>query len=251
MVWRCRKRLQEGRGSSHSPNAGGPKSKRTPETIRAVASKIRRNPARSMNKMAKVHNLSRGTMQTIVKSDLGHHPYKMRRRQLLSEATRTKRLQRSKLLKAWHAANPDVVVIYSDEKVFPVTKALNHQNDRVLSKDSSTIDSSIRDVYRVQGPASIMTWAAVASNGQKSPIFSILDGVKINQHTYLDFLENQVKPWVEKTFPGTPVCFTQDGAPAHTARIVQEWCKNNFDHFWTKEMWPPSSPDLNPLDFAM
>ena len=31
--------------------------------------------------------------------------------------------------------------------------------------------------------------------------------------------------------------------------MTQDWCRANFPHFWEKEVWPPSSPDLNPLDF--
>ena len=31
--------------------------------------------------------------------------------------------------------------------------------------------------------------------------------------------------------------------------MTQDWCRANFSHFWEKEVWPPSSPDLNPLDF--
>ena len=31
--------------------------------------------------------------------------------------------------------------------------------------------------------------------------------------------------------------------------MTQDWCRANFPHFWEKEVWPPSSPDLNPLNF--
>ena len=45
--------------------------------------------------------------------------------------------------------------------------------------------------------------------------------------------------------------FQQDGAPAHTARSTQEWLKNETPGFLSKEEWPPSSPDLNPMDFSI
>ena len=47
------------------------------------------------------------------------------------------------------------------------------------------------------------------------------------------------------------VTLQQDGATAHTAKMVQAWCKDNFKSFWSKELWPPSSPDLNPMDFGI
>lgn len=42
--------------------------------------------------------------------------------------------------------------------------------------------------------------------------------------------------------------FQQDGAPSHTALLTQNWPKNNIQHFWAKEEWPPNSPDLNPIE---
>ena len=42
-----------------------------------------------------------------------------------------------------------------------------------------------------------------------------------------------------------------DGATAHTAKMVQAWCKDNFKSLWSKELWPPSSPDLNLMDFGI
>ncbi len=44
-------------------------------------------------------------------------------------------------------------------------------------------------------------------------------------------------------------CFQQD--PAHTSLLVKNWCSDNLDMLWSKEMWPPSSPNLNPLDYYM
>ena len=32
---------------------------------------------------------------------------------------------------------------------------------------------------------------------------------------------------------------------------TQSWCRENFLLFWDKETWPPSSPNLNPLDFSI
>ena len=42
--------------------------------------------------------------------------------------------------------------------------------------------------------------------------------------------------------------FQQDGAPAHTARVTQDWLTANC-HFINKNESPPNSPDLNPLDY--
>jgi hypothetical protein len=48
---------------------------------------------------------------------------------------------------------------------------------------------------------------------------------------------------------GRPNVFQQDGAPAHNSKRTQDWCRVNLPEFWWKELWLPSSPDCNPLDY--
>lgn len=250
-IWRTTKVFKKTGKTTRQPGQGRKQTVRTPKLIKAVSAKIRRNPGRSMRNMAKEYNVSRRSMQRVVREDLRMVPYKHQKKQLLSEATKAKRKERSQKLLQWYAENPDVVVIFSDEKLFETSKKFNHQNDRILARNASEIPQGVRKVYRTQKPVSIMVWGAVASNGKKSPLFRIPDGVKINKTVYLDFLKTMVIPWIKEEFTDVSICFQQDGAPAHTANEVQQWCEANFEHFWPKSFWPPSSPDCNPLDFAM
>ena len=64
-------------------------------------------------------------------------------------------------------------------------------------------------------------------------------------------LKNRVLPWINSLPGNQAVTLQQDGATAHTAKMVQACCKDNFKSFWSKELWPPSSPDLNPMDFGI
>ena len=250
-IYDIKKRLESGEGTERRSKTPKRKPVRTPQLIKKVREKIRRNPRRSINKLAADYNVNRRTMQKIIRQDLRYKPLKLQYRHLLSAATKKKRHERSRKLLQWHVAPPDVIVIYSDEKLCQVSKKFNKQNDRVIGKSFESVSPADKFAYKTQKPDSIMIWAAVASNGEKSPIFRIPDGVKINQHVYLDFLKNEVKPWIDSTFGNQPICFTQDSAPAHGANLVQNWCKENFQHFWDKTFWPPSSPDANPMDFAM
>jgi len=43
--------------------------------------------------------------------------------------------------------------------------------------------------------------------------------------------------------------FQQDGAPAHTAKLAQNWIATNCSDFIEKDEWPPDSPDPKPLDY--
>ena len=60
---------------------------------------------------------------------------------------------------------------------------------------------------------------------------------------------NTVEPWIETVTRGLDHVFQKDSSPAHTGKRTQEWCQQNLNMVWTKGMWPPSSPDLNPMDY--
>jgi len=45
--------------------------------------------------------------------------------------------------------------------------------------------------------------------------------------------------------------FQQDGAPAHRNRETVELLKEVTPDFIQPSLWPPNSPDLNPVDYAI
>ena len=60
-----------------------------------------------------------------------------------------------------------------------------------------------------------------------------------------------MQPWMDKIAAGRPYVFQQDSAPAHKAKTTQAWLFNNDSHHWSPDLWPPSSPDCNPLDYFL
>ena len=62
-------------------------------------------------------------------------------------------------------------------------------------------------------------------------------------------MKDVVKPWMENIARERRYVFQQDGAPAHTSNVTQAWLRENLPEFWEKEVWPPCSPDCNPLDY--
>uniref|UniRef100_A0A0L8H621 Transposase Tc1-like domain-containing protein n=1 Tax=Octopus bimaculoides TaxID=37653 RepID=A0A0L8H621_OCTBM len=86
-----------------------------------LGKKIRRNPRRSMRRMAKKAQTSPRTMRRICKSDLKLSPYKLQKRQLLSTPTNEKRLSRSRLLLNRIKDGTLRNIIFSDEKLFSST----------------------------------------------------------------------------------------------------------------------------------
>jgi len=50
---------------------------------------------------------------------------------------------------------------------------------------------------------------------------------------------------------GDHFIFQQDSAPAHRARDTIELLRRTTPDFIAPDMWPPNSPDLNPVDYAI
>ena len=44
--------------------------------------------------------------------------------------------------------------------------------------------------------------------------------------------------------------YLQDSDPKHTAKLTQDWLRDNVPEYITREQWPPRSPDLNPIENA-
>ena len=163
-----------------------------------------------------------------------------------------KRLERSKVLLNELKRGTTGETVWSDEKIFTVEQAHNRRNDRVISKNYADIPYEKKIVYRTMKPASLMIWAAL-SKTWRSPLLFVEEKIKINAKMYIDkILTPMLKSATKDHFgDGTLWTFQQDGATAHTANVAQNWCRDNLPRFWSKEMWPPCSPDLNPMDFSI
>ncbi|QQP37208.1 Transposable element tcb2 transposase [Caligus rogercresseyi] len=179
---------------------------------------IDKDPGRSMRGIARELSVSDFLVRKIVKQDIRYKSYSLR-----EEAERAAAL----LNKFKHPPDKDMLIFYSDEKNFNQDQKVNKKNNRWLCSDPSEVPI----VMATKFPATVM--------GDVMPPHVFEAGLRVNSKVYLDVLKNIVKPWMDQ----------QDGAPAHTAKKVQDWCEDNFPHFWGKEVWPPRSPDLNPLDF--
>ena len=67
-----------------------------------------------------------------------------------------------------------------------------------------------------------MVWARVTSTGVKPFLIFIEDGVKINQHIYLNVLKVEDVLWVSEVIASAEITLQQNGATSHTAIMIQE-----------------------------
>lgn len=71
----------------------------------------------------------------------------------------------------------------------------------------------------------------------------------MNSDGYMELLNTVVKPWITRIANGGPYVWQQDSAPCHTSGKSQKWLSENFYDFTSPNVWPPNSPDLNPMNY--
>ena len=152
-------------------------------------------------------------------------------------------------------------IIWSDEAQFKLNGMINRWNG-VFWSDTNN-HHTIEQELNAPG---LMVWLGFSSRGLVGPHFFegkrvlfkfcvriILCSGNVNQHTYLQMLNELVWPYCQPL--GTDVWFEQDGCPAHYANVVRNWLNEHFADRWFGRRgpieWPARSPDLSPLDFAV
>lgn len=247
------KKLKETGSRHRRPGSGRPKSTRTEQNTEAVAALLLSQPGHpgtslSERETAKTVGISRSSVQRIAKNDLNLRVYKRVTVQELSDVTKRKRLMRAKqLLRRFRG--PDVRrICFTDEKIFTVATPRNSQNDRVhsiaLKKHNVPRANLLREKKRSR--ASVMVSLGAMTEHKTSAIF-VPAGVKINA---VHYQERILTPMLDELRQREPAfVFQQDGAPSHTARSTIQFLTDHECEFIEPNMWPPCSPDLNPLDY--
>jgi hypothetical protein len=208
---------------------------------------ISRDPGRSMRSLALELDVSRTTVRKIVLEDLRYKSYAMRRGHFMSAATKARRLDKAKrlLTKIKHPIVPNPLIFFSDEKNFTQDQKVNRKNNRWLCFDPTEVPK----VMSTKFPATVMVLGVVSNEGDVMPPHIFPKGLRVDTGEYLNVMETVVKPWMDQIAGNRHYIFQQDGAPAHNSKKTQNWLKKNLPEMWEKEVWPPSSPDCNPMDY--
>ena len=124
--------------------------------------------------------------------------------------------------------------MWSDEKLFVVDHVPNLQNRRVLVPKA---DVNVQAVMRSKHPASVMVFGLLASDGKAMPPLFIPKGVKMTGSWYRDNVLTAIEDWCLATYGPrwrAKVTLMQDGAPCHTAQVVQRYLATNWgeESFW-------------------
>jgi hypothetical protein len=86
----------------------------------------------------------------------------------------------------------------------------------------------------------------------KTSIVFVDPGAKINSEYYCNrVLDTGLIPDIRAKCRLHNWTLQQDGAPSHTARHTLDYLRRENIDFIEPEMWPPNSPDINPVDYAI
>src|SRR5215469_13237188 len=96
-------------------------------------------------------------------------------------------------------------------------------------------------VPTMKNPTKVMVWGCFSSYGRGTLHF-VPQGQTVNAERYEAMLQEKLQ--LTMGIHGCRI-FQQDLAPAHTARLVSSWLRDNNIQLLE---WPGNSPDLNPIE---
>ena len=215
--------------------------------ISKVESEISRDPSMSIASLARKFDVDRKTMSRCISEDLRCKSYRLQTGQFLSEKMREKRLNKSKKLlnKLKKPKEPNMIWFFSDEKNFCQDQKFNRQNNRWIAMRPQDVPR----VMQTKFPATVMVFEVISSEGHVMPPHIFEAGLRVTSEIYLTVMKEVVLPWIKKVAKDRPWVWQQDSAPCHVSKKSLEWLAENCYDFISKDIWPPSSPDLNPMDY--
>lgn len=231
---------------------------RTADNIAAVDQLIQSQESKpgthsSMRQIARETGMSIFAVHTIVHKDLKLKCLKKRRAQELTDANKLRRLTCCRALLRKFPPHQIPFIWFTDEKVFTVAAPRNPQNDRLyapVTAKKKEVSAARLLCTRSTFSKSVMVSVGVSSLGCTELIF-IEPGVKINGAYYREVLLAQHLLPALRQMSGAYYVFQQDGAPSHRAAETVAMLKCQTPDFIHPSLWPPNSPDLNPVDYKL
>jgi hypothetical protein len=245
-------------GIERTRGSGRPKTIRTAVNINLVRNLIH-SPGnapgthKSPREIEREATISHSTVRRIIKLDLLMNVYKRIPVQQLSNVNKEKRLHCCMQLLERFPERSVRRIWFTDEKMFTVSTPINSQNDRVYSTACKKInvDSKRILVERSHFSKSIMVSVGVSKMGKTNVVF-VEPGAKVNSTYYCEQVLNAgLLPTIREKCGYHNWVLQQDGAPSHRAANTINFLQRENILFIEPNMWPPNSPDLNPVDYSI
>jgi transposase len=131
--------------------------------------------------------------------------------------------------------------VFSDESMF----ILNPTRQKIWQFPGENSDAVYQE-YRGY-PIKVMVWGAIGL-GWKSEFIRVQGSQTAQSYTNM-LHQNGIIPILDVQYQPGNYVWMQDGASCHTAKVSIEFLEYQNVHLLTgKQRWPPSSPDLNPIE---
>jgi len=238
--------------------SGRPPSARTEENIDLVDDLIGSQEDKpqtygTVREIARETGILRSFVVRIIKKDLRLKCFKRRRAHDLTDQNCAARLTCSRLLLKKFPKSAVDFIFFTGEQVFTVASPVNSQNDRVYApRDARKRQIAAKRLLRCRPnfSKSLMVSVAVSKLGC-SELFFVESGVKVDGRYYRNMLLKQQMLPVMCCIAGDVFVLQQDSAPAHHAREAVQLLQQQTPGFISPDLWPPNSPDLNPVDYRI
>ena len=258
-VNRLLKKIDITGSTDRKQGSGRPRSSSTADNVAIVSELIlsqedQPGTHRTLRQIEAETGIPKSSVQRIAHSDLSLKCFKKKQAQELTVANKLARLTCSKQLLKKFPRSLTSFIWFTDEKLFTVAPPVNSQNDRLYApattkKRELPANRCLR--VRSNFSKSVMVSIAVSELGS-TELFFIEPGVKINGAYYRDVLLTQhLLPAIKDLSGNGFFVFQQDNAPAHRARETVELLTRETPDFISPLLWPPNSPDLNPVDYKI
>ncbi len=263
-VYRIKRNFLETGALAGAPRTGRPISYKMLRARVNIKRKVDRDPRRTAAGLAREAGISK-TSAVLVLRSLGLASRARRRKQKLTPADKAKRAERAqKLINLLSNKPRHSLVFASDEAWIDTDPFRNSRVDRIIVKkgqDPVDVRDDLGINQRQQRAPGVMIWGCTSSNG-KSQVIVLPPKTRVNAVNYQELILKPHVAWLKANFTAQELkgsLWLQDSAPGHTARSTQAWLKKNLGkgRFGLKVkwvgpgIWPPKSPDLNPLDYAI
>ncbi len=246
-IYRLAKKFDQTGSVEDARGRGRRQSVNTDENMQLVSQNYRLNPQTSQRQAARELDISRSTLQRIMK-DLNLKPYRPKLLQALNEDDPDRRMEFCEWILDAIEEEPTLLdrILWTDEAIFQINGRVNRHNCVYWSDiNPHVIIEQELNVPRV------VVWGGIWSNGVVGPYF--FEG-NVTSESYLQMLKNNIIPELEEHSNFQTMIWQQDGAPAHYGQVVRNYLDDTFSQWIGRRgtiEWPPRSPDLTPCDFSL
>ena len=173
--------------------------------------------------------------------EAGYYSYTAKRKPYRTAAHKRKRLEFANGHIDW-LPNDWENIIWSDEAHFEL---FNRKNRTFVRRLMTEIDKPFSFVPRMQkGGGSVSVWGCMTSAGTGPLVF--YEG-RVNGQAYIQIIGDALPRFIGAVFSkkSDNWLYMQDNAPPHKSKFAMKWFERNNIPVM---QWPPSSPDLNPIE---